>query len=96
MTHDLHSLHAAWVDAKKECNTLDMDSPEYDPAFAGLLKLEEDIMAAPTINAIDLALKIIVADDEGDMCMNTSQRALVRAAYEIAGLPLYPAWRPTI
>ena len=95
--HDLRALYAAWKATREMCNTgLDMESPEYDEAFKGLLELERQILSEPARTVVDMALQIIVADDEGDMSTNTMQRQLVKLAYECAGIPIFASWSPEI
>ena len=65
----------------------DEEAPDYDENFARLCAVMDEAMAVQPQSVADMALKILIADDRGDMSANTWQVALVREAHELAGVP---------
>ena len=64
------------------------DGPESNIVFKRLTATMDNIIAATPRSVHDMALKILVADDRGDMNMNAWQEALVRQAKELTGFPM--------
>jgi hypothetical protein len=83
----LRRLHAAWVAAKATMEALPpgRDESLADATFALVMRLEREIAAYVPETAVDLALKVIVADfDPGDY----QQASAVRFAHWVAGLEI--------
>lgn len=78
-------LFAAWRTQRARVNAADMDAPEYDDLFAGLLRIEREVSAMPPASALDFAVKIAMADDDQDMNVNAAQRALAAEALAMIG-----------
>lgn len=60
-------MYVEWTRAKHACNCADMDALDFDEAFAALLALEDRIISTPAATVAELAAKVLVADDGGDM-----------------------------
>ena len=60
-------LYAEWKTAKAVFNTVDMDQAAYDRAYADLVAIEDAIIGFPATTMTELAAKVLVADDGGDM-----------------------------
>ncbi|NAZ37139.1 hypothetical protein [Rubellimicrobium sp. CFH 75288] len=58
----------------------------YQAQFDALLAAEATVARLRAVSVEDFALKILVADDFGDMSANTAQAALVAEARQIAGV----------
>ena len=85
----LRGLHAAWVAAKATMEALPpgRDESLADATFALVMRLEREIAAYVPETAVDLAIKVIVADfDPGDY----QQASAVRFAHWVAGLEMCP------
>ena len=92
----LRALHAAWVAAKSANNAIfdDCDGrPGCDQSLSAatfdlVLRIEREIAASVPETAVDLAIKVIVADFEA---RDASQAALVRMVHAIAGIEIAPS-----
>lgn len=87
-TSPLHALYARWRAAKADYRDLPPDRPDadHDAAYARIREIELEAMAYEPKTMEDLALQIIIADDDGDMSANTDQEALAARAYVLAGI----------
>lgn len=86
--------YVQWQPKKDAANALDMDSPEFDRAMKDLLAHEAAIFRLPAQTVLELAAKVLVADDDGNMA-NASKNAqtlvaemltLVEGSAEVARL----------
>jgi hypothetical protein len=84
---EIVELYLVWRETRDQYNAADMESDEARSIFSAHLKAEAAIFEAAPASIEDMAIKIIVADDNGDMSMSLTMRALVREAYRIAGVP---------
>lgn len=82
-------LYAEWESKKKTCNLIDMDETTYDAAFADLIALEDMIIGLPSSTVAELAAKVLVADDGGDMA--TVSLNAERVVAEMRSLVRYAA-----
>lgn len=84
----LRAIHAEWRAAKDAYNALpdDCDAATDAAAFRRMTAASDSAMQWKPLTVQDMALKIIIADDGGDMKVNVDQEALAKTAYEIAGI----------
>ena len=87
-TSEVRRLFEAWRRAKTELRDAPAANADDDDEifYKAVDAAEEALFAARPATMADLALKIIAADDDGDMAQSITQRQLVREAYEIAGV----------
>lgn len=81
------AMFQEWQELTDRLNAMG-DGPESNIVFKRLTATMDNIIAATPRSAHDMALKILVADDRGDMNMNAWQEALVRQAKELIGFPV--------
>lgn len=74
-------LYAEWKTAKDNFNSTanHMDEATYDRAFADLVALEDAIISLPASTVVELAAKVLVADDGGDMATASTKAACLVA-----------------
>lgn len=84
----LRAVYHDWQRAKEAYQALPEDcSDEADEAAFQVLIGFEDLAARFEPHTLeDMAFKVIIADDHGDMQGNVHQVALVKMAYRIAGI----------
>ena len=84
----LHAFYARWRVAKAEYKDLppECSDADQDAAYARIREIETEAMSYEPKTMEDLALQIIIADDDGDMSANTDQETLAARAYSIAGI----------
>lgn len=84
----LRAIHAEWRAAKDAYNALpdDCDAATDAAAFRRITAASDSAMQWKPLSVQDMALKIIIADDGGDMKANVDQEALAETAYELAGI----------
>jgi hypothetical protein len=82
----VRELYEEWLSLNDKL-AADEEAPDYDENFARLCAVMDEAMAARPQSVADMALKILIADDRGDMSANTWQVALARQAHELAGVP---------
>lgn len=83
----LLDLYHRWQAIKDEYNRLPDDADD-EPVYDKMIELEREAAAFKPQTVEDFAFKIIFADDNGDMRMNTAQGALAEMAYQIVGIPV--------
>lgn len=86
-TSSLPAMFREWQELTDRLNAME-DGPESNVVFEQLTRTMDSIIAATPRSIHDMALKILVADDRGDMNMNAWQEALVRQAKELIGFPV--------
>jgi len=84
---ELDRLYSKWLCLRDFLNSdeSDMESVTWDPDMARLSALEKRIAETPPISVREFALKVLVADDDGDMSVNQSQLWLVQEAVKLSG-----------
>ena len=82
---EVRRLFEAWSSAIAATNGNHASDAEAEAFYKAVDAAEEALSAARPATMADLALKIIAADDDGDMAQSMTQRQLVREAYGIAG-----------
>lgn len=84
----LRAMYHEWRQALEAYQALPEDCSDDDEAaaFRLLAGFEEAAASFEPQTLEDMAFKIIIADDHGDMQGNVHQVALVRMAYRIAGV----------
>jgi len=90
----LDQLYEEWQTIRKFLNSgvSDSQKPDWQVEFKKLTALEAHIANTPPVTIRDYALKILMADDGGDMSMNDSQLWLVDEARTITGIkPIEPS-----
>jgi hypothetical protein len=86
----LRAMYHEWQATKDEYNAnaevMEPNAPEQEAIFERMIAFEEEVAALVPETMDDFALKVIFADDDGDMSMNDAQKALAKMAYEMAGI----------
>lgn len=74
-------LYAEWKAARDSFNSTanHMDEARYNRAFADLVALEDAIISLPASTVAELAAKVLVADDGGDMATASTKAACLVA-----------------
>ncbi|WP_336042553.1 hypothetical protein [Pseudooceanicola nanhaiensis] len=80
------AMFQEWQELTDRLNAME-DGPESNIVFKRLTATMDNIIAATPRSVHDMALKVLVADDRGDMNMNAWQEALVLQAKELTGFP---------
>lgn len=82
----LRALYHRWQAVKNEYNAFSGHEDEDKHVFEEMLRIEQEAADFEPTTVEDLHFKIIFADDNGDMNVNTHQSALVERAYRAVGL----------
>lgn len=81
----LPQLYQKWVALGKtyNCPTTDLDDPTAERVFREITATEDQIRLTPPASIVDYAIKILVADDCGDLNGSNFQISLVNEARAI-------------
>lgn len=82
------AVFARYVAYRDWLNAFPVNTPdsEMDPRYAGLLEIEAEMMALPTLTATDLAAKAIVDGGFGDFANAWATSPFWREARKLTGL----------
>ena len=84
----MRDLYLRWIEAKKKFNQTTEGTDEDEAALDALAEVETDIQLFEPKTLSDMAWKVIVADDHGDLSATPHQISLVETAYSIVGMSL--------
>ena len=59
-------------------------------------RVQDQLMATPATSIRDMMIKIVAADEFGDMCMSNGQIALAQEAWAFIGYPEIPKHVPLL
>jgi hypothetical protein len=82
----MRDLYFQWIEAKRKFNQTEEGTDEDDAALEALAEVETEIQMFEPKTLSDMAWKVIVADDHGDLNATPHQLSLVETAYSIVGL----------
>ena len=84
----LRAVFHSWQRAKAEYNSPDLieDSAEAVAIFDRILRLEAVAAEFEPVTLEDFAFKVIIADDDGDMCATRTLSGLALLAYRLTGI----------